>query len=54
MLELERILSRIDGVSNLDSRIRWAAHIRSRAGKLVSRLENCGKRIESALQLLTV
>jgi hypothetical protein len=53
-LELERILSRIDNVSNLDSRIKWAARTRSQAGKVLSRLKNCGKRIDSALQLLSV
>ena len=53
-LELERILYRIDDVSHLDSRIKWAARTRSQAGKVVSRLEGCGKRIDSALQLLSV
>lgn len=53
-LELERIIARIEDVSSIDSRIRWAAHIRSRAGRVLSRLENCRNRMESAMQLLNL
>lgn len=53
-LELERILSRIEDVAGIDSRIRWAAHTRSRVGKIVARLDDCRSRLESALQLLSM
>ena len=51
-LELQRIVSRVEDGSSIDSRVRWAAHTRSRAGKILSRLQDCNKRMESAISLL--
>ena len=53
-LELEQIIGGIEEVSSIDSRLRWAAHTRSRAGKVLSRLEGCRNRMESAMQLLNL
>lgn len=53
-LELDRILLRVEDVSAIDSRLRWATHTRSRASKVIGRLEDSRKRMESAIQLLTL
>jgi hypothetical protein len=53
-LELQDVISRIENVSNIESRIRWAAHNRSRASMVLKRLGDCRKRMESAMQLLNL
>jgi hypothetical protein len=54
LLELERIIARIEDASTIDSLVRWAAHTRARAGKVLSRLEGSRIRMESAMQLLNL
>lgn len=53
-LELQRLVSRIQDVFSFDSRIKWAAHDRSKAAGIFKRLEDSRKRIESALHLLNL
>ena len=53
-LELQDLISRVENVSSIESRIRWAAHNRSRASMVLKRLGDCRKRIESAMQLLNL
>jgi hypothetical protein len=54
LLELERIIARVEDASTIDLRVRWAAHTRARAGKILSRLEGSRTRMESAMQLLNL